>query len=511
MAKVVRIVPELVRRASRLGCRVEVALVRAASVSRRGRAMALRHAWIRAGTRRAQEAGIMDTLVCNDSRDATNARAATDARDATDAGAARVRVVAGEDVWLEAEAVEQLGRVAALPGCVRAVGMPDLHPGPGIPIGAAFAFDGVVRPGLVGGDAGCGARLWALGRCKLGGDALERRVRAVLCRPALEDADPAALFDAVWREGARGLAGVTGVPDTLAALAAGDEQDAAAQGAGEQDAAVQGDAVDVPEELDRAALGRALGTIGSGNHFAEVSRVERVVDAGAASRLGLDGRSVCVLVHSGSRGLGRDLAARWGEAALAAGSADAARYLGELAGALRFARTNRLVIGWRLLAALGAANPGRLSGVIDVTHNTVVHEPIDDGDAGGPGVARAWVHRKGCAPAHIDQPTLILGSRGTPSWIALGTGQRATLCSVAHGAGRRMTRAEAQAKLRHRYRRQELGRTATGGRIICDRTELLYEEHPDAYKPIEPVMASLEAAGLARRVAALLPLLTVKQ
>jgi release factor H-coupled RctB family protein len=439
----------------------------------------------------------MDTLVCND------AGAATEAGASMNAGAARVRVVAGEDVWLEAEAVDQLGRVAALPGCLRAVGMPDLHPGPGIPIGAAFAFDGVVRPHLVGGDAGCGVRLWVLGRCKLGGDALERRVRAVLDRPALEDADPAALFDAVWREGARGLARVAGVPDTLAALAAADGEDA-----GED----TGDVVDVPATLDRAALGRALGTIGSGNHFAEVSRVERVVDAEAASRLGLDGRSVCVLVHSGSRGLGRDLAARWGEAALAAGSADAARYLGELAGALRFARANRLIIGWRLLTALGAASAGRLSGGIDVTHNTVAHEPIEDGGAAGAaGAIGAWVHRKGCAPAHRDQPTLILGSRGAPSWIALGTGQRATLCSVAHGAGRRMTRAEAQAKLRYRYRRQELGRTAAGGRVICDRTELLYEEHPDAYKPIEPVMASLEAAGLARRVAALVPLLTVKQ
>jgi release factor H-coupled RctB family protein len=405
---------------------------------------------------------------------------------------ARVRVVAGEDVWLETEALEQLARVAALPGCVRAVGMPDLHPGPGIPIGAAFAFDGVVRPALVGGDAGCGARLWVLGRCKLGGDALERRVRAVLDRPALDDVDPAVLFDAVWREGARGLARVPGVPETLAELAAAEAEDASS-------------VVDVPAELDRAALGRALGTIGSGNHFAEVSRVERVVDAQAAERLGLDGRSVCVLVHSGSRGLGRDLAARWGEAVLAAGSAEAACYLGELGGALRFARANRLVIGWRLLSALGAASLGRVSGGVDVTHNTVVPEVVD---AGGEPV---WVHRKGCAPAHLDQPTLILGSRGTPSWIALGAGQRATLCSVAHGAGRRMTRTEAQAKLRHRYRRQELGRTAAGGRVICDRTELLYEEHPDAYKPIEPVMASLEAGGLARRVAALLPMLTVKQ
>lgn len=425
-----------------------------------------------------------------------NLSISNDSVDAPRGGAERVRVVASEAVWLEAEAVEQLARVAALPGCVRAVGMPDLHPGPGIPIGAAFAFDGVVRPGLVGSDAGCGARLWALGRSKLGGDALERRVRQALERPALADADPAALFDAVWQRGARGLAEVPGVPDSLAVLAAQDGDGGAPEPAS-----------DVPAALDRAALGRALGTIGSGNHFAEVSRVERVVDGQAASRLGLDGRSVCVLVHSGSRGLGRELAARWGEAALAAGGADAARYLGELAGALRFARANRLVIGWRLLSALGAAHPGRVSGSIDVTHNTVVREPVaDGGDA-----AWAWVHRKGCAPAHRDALTLILGSRGAPSWLALGAGQRATLCSVAHGAGRRMTRSEAQAKLRHRYRRHELGRTAAGGRVICDRTELLYEEHPDAYKPIEPVMASLEAAGLARRVAALVPLLTVKQ
>jgi release factor H-coupled RctB family protein len=472
---------QVVRRAPGREACIEAALVQVASSALLARGNALHLARMSGGTARAEEAGIMDTLLVDD------------VSCAAPAPSGRVRVVAGEEVWLETEALEQLARVAALPGCVRAVGMPDLHPGPGIPIGAVFAFDGVVRPALVGSDAGCGARLWVLGRCKLGGDALERRVRAVLCRAALEDVDPAALFDAVWRAGARGIAGVAGVPESLAALAAAEDEDAV-------------DVVGVPAELDRAALGRALGTIGSGNHFAEVSRVERVVDAQAAARLGLDGRSVCVLVHSGSRGLGRDLAARWGEAVLAAGSAEAHRYLGELGSALRFARANRLIIGWRLLSALGAASPGRVSGGVDVTHNTVVPEPIDAGDG-----APAWVHRKGCAPAHLDQPTLILGSRGTPSWIALGAGQRETLCSVAHGAGRRMTRSEAQAKLRHKYRRQELGRTAAGGRVICDRTELLYEEHPDAYKPIEPVMASLEAGGLARRVAALLPLLTVKQ
>lgn len=418
----------------------------------------------------------------------------------------RAHVIAGEDVWLEAEAVDQLRRVAALPGCVRAVGMPDLHPGPGVPIGAAFAFADHVRPALVGSDAGCGARLMVLERCKLGSDALERRVRAAWDAPALADVDPAALLDAVWRDGARGLARVPGVPASLAALAAAeDELEAWAAPAV------------VPDGFDRVALGRALGTIGGGNHFAEVSRVERVVDAGAASRLGLDRRALCVLVHSGSRGLGRALAASYGDPVLRADSPEGIRYLSELGGALRFARANRLIIAWRLLAALGAARPGRVVATVDVTHNAVTRELVDDGAGAaagrnaGPAPVHAWVHRKGCAPAHRDQTTLILGSRGAPSWVAVGAGQRQALCSVAHGAGRRMTRAEARDKLRHRHRRKTLARTEHGGRVICDRTELLYEEHPDAYKPMEPVMASLEAAGLARRVAALLPLITVKQ
>ena len=87
-------------------------------------------------------------------------------------------LMSGPDVWIEGEALEQLSRIASLPGCSQAVGLPDIHPGPGIPIGAAFAFDGVVRPGLVGADAGCGVRLTALPKLKARGDQLERRIRS---------------------------------------------------------------------------------------------------------------------------------------------------------------------------------------------------------------------------------------------------------------------------------------------------------------------------------------------
>jgi release factor H-coupled RctB family protein len=92
-----------------------------------------------------------------------------------------------------------------------------------------------------------------------------------------------------------------------------------------------------------------------------------------------------------------------------------------------------------------------------------------------------------------------------------GFGTEAGLCCVAHGAGRRMARSEAYAKLRARHTRASLQRSALGARVICDDTTLMYEEHPDAYKPIEPIIESLEQAGSARRLAALVPLVTIKR
>jgi len=141
-----------------------------------------------------------------------------------------------------------------------------------------------------------------------------------------------------------------------------------------------------------------------------------------------------------------------------------------------------------------------VQGAIDLVHNAVV--PADGG---------CWLHRKGAAPAGDGEITVVLGSRGTPSWVMRGAGSERGLCSVAHGAGRRMGRSEAVAKLRDRLSRKGLRRTALGGRVLCDRTELLYAEHPMAYKDIGSVVAAIEAEGLATPVAALHPRVTVKR
>lgn len=400
---------------------------------------------------------------------------------------AHARVIANPDVWMEGDGVAQFARTAGLPGCVRAVAMPDLHVGKGS-VGAVFATAARVYPHLLGGDVGCGVRLFATNEDARHRDAIERRVRKAWDDEPLAGCDADAVFAAAWNLGVRGLAGLDDAPDALRALALGEPS----SGLG-----APGDA---------RALGpgheAALGTIGGGNHFVEIARVDEVRDVAAAEALGLERGCLVVVAHSGSRGLGTALARRHGNATLeGAESIDA--YLADVAGACRFAQVNRFLLGYRMLRALGAARTSRVSGGFDVTHNDVRLESV--------GGAPAWVHRKGAAPAHAGQPTIMLGSRGAPSWVLTGTGSEDGLRSVAHGAGRRMGRAEALSKLKGKYKRSELQTTKLGGRVVCDDADLLYEEHPDAYKPVEPVVASLIDAGLATAVASLVPVVTVKR
>lgn len=394
-------------------------------------------------------------------------------------------LISSPDVWMEGSATLQLARAADHPACLRAVGMPDLHAGQHGPIGVAIAFSDGPHPPLIGGDAGCGARILGLPGLRSGGlDALERRAREVLDEPIF-DGDPAQLLAAAWTGGPRALIDLDGVPSGLQEIAAMDPVDEDPPSA------------PVPE----GDFGLSLGTVGGGNHFMEVSEVEAVQDKALARSAGLQAGGLAVLAHSGSRGLGKVLADRWPQGPLTGEALTA--WLGELAGAVRYARTNRLLLVWKLLRALGAARPGKVGGGFDVVHNTVVRAVVGSQDA--------WLHRKGCAPAALGQLTVVLGSRGARSWVMEGAGSEAALCSVAHGAGRKMTRSEARSKVGAHHSRASLVRTALGGRVICDDPALLYEEHPDAYKPIEPVVDALESHGAARRLLALRPILTVKR
>lgn len=360
------------------------------------------------------------------------------------------QLIASPETWIEGEALRQLAQTAALPGMRRAVGLPDLHPGTGYPIGAAFLSERIY-PALVGNDIGCGMALWSLDRA-------HRKFK----------------------------------PERAAERLQGLEQP------------WDGDLTEWRTEcgLESTAFDASLGTIGGGNHFAEVQAVADVRDPVALATLGIDPHQLLLLVHSGSRGLGeavlRAVIDQQGHQGLDPTSAEATEYLRQHDQALRWAEVNRRLIAHRVMAALNATGARRL----DIGHNLV--QPLD-----GQG-ERLWLHRKGAAPADRG-PVVIPGSRGTWSYLVQPRADSDhSLRSLAHGAGRKWKRGEARSRLSRQQRPEDLMTTALGGWLICEDRELLYDEAPENYKAIDRVVADLVEAGLIDVIATLRPVLTYK-
>lgn len=243
----------------------------------------------------------------------------------------------------------------------------------------------------------------------------------------------------------------------------------------------------------------AMGTIGGGNHFAEFCEVEPVEGGPGAP----DRERVHILVHSGSRGMGdallrRALGAMDGRRGLDPGSEPGLAYIAGIEEAQAWAKRNRTAIARRCVAALGAKDSVRL--LVDTVHNGLERYEADS----------LFVHRKGAAKADAGL-VAIAGSRGSYSYLVepLDPGAE-TLWSLAHGAGRKWSRGDAKAKLKDRYDRESIHYTRMGSRVFCRDRAILFEEAPEAYKDIERVVADLARFGLARVVARLKPLLTVK-
>jgi len=378
-----------------------------------------------------------------------------------------VRLVASGRNWIEGDAIEQLKHVSRLPNMAEVVGLPDLHPGRGYPIGAACLSPDTLYPALVGNDIGCGMALYAT-------DAAARKVKHDKWEKALRQ--KAFIDQADWSdEGSRRLA------DKV-------EQ----QGAG------------IEENMDGALLqscAHSFGTIGGGNHFAEFQSVKTIHDAALFEEQGLSRGIVYLLVHSGSRGLGQKILRghvdQYGHAGLDVTTAAAAHYLSRHNLALRWAEVNRELIAARICAALGLD----ARQVLDINHNLV--EPYTAAAQSG------WLHRKGVTPA--DQGMVMIpGSRGSASYLVQPLPSPLSLSSLAHGAGRKWVRTECAGRLKSKYQLRELQRTALGSRVICDDKALMYEEAPEAYKSIDIVVSDLVDAGLCRLIAEFVPVMTYK-
>jgi release factor H-coupled RctB family protein len=362
-----------------------------------------------------------------------------------------VRLFASAQSWMEGEAVRQLYATAKLEGIRRAVGFPDLHPGKDAPVGATFVSQDVIYPHVIGGDIGCGMGLFQT-------DLVQRDAKL--------DRWAKTYFHLEYPWDGE-------VGEVLAR-----------------------------HELESTDFDSALGTIGGGNHFAEVQAIEEVLDEAVFQSLGLGEQQLVLLVHSGSRGLGdailRSHTEEHGGHGVGAESAAAQEYLRGHDFAARWARTNRELIACRFAAMLGAdAAP-----LWDGCHNSITRR-----EHGGETV---WLHRKGTVAAE-GEFVVIPGSRGSLSYLVKPTGDGVSHAwSLAHGAGRKWSRSNARLRMRERFGRQQLLQTALGGRVICEERDLLYEEAPAAYKNIEAVVQDLVAARLVSVVATFRPLLTYK-
>ncbi|HVP15305.1 MAG TPA: RtcB family protein [Terriglobales bacterium] len=436
--------------------------------------------------------------------------------------------------------VDQVRNAATMPGILEAsIALPDAHWGYGLPVGGVVAFDpheGVVSPGAVGYDIGCGVRLM---RTRLTRDDLMPRIerladalyREVPCgvgstgRVRL----PGKELDRVLREGARWPVGQgMGTPSDLECCEEGGVLAEADPGA-----------------VSEGARGRGrdqLGTLGSGNHFLEVQEVDEIRDEEAARAYGLERGMVTVMIHCGSRGLGhqvctdhvRDVARKlggWGislpDRQLACAplrTGEATAYLGAMRAAANFAWANRQVIADEVRHAfeqtLGRGREALgLTLVYDVAHNIAKFETHQVGERR----VRGLVHRKGATrafpPGHPDvpqpyrdagQPVLVPGDMGRYSYVLAGRpGSMAhAFGSTCHGAGRRMSRTQAVRETKGRDLVAELN--AAGIAVRYEGRDTLREETSEAYKDVADVVRVCEGADLAKIVARLRPFLVVK-
>jgi tRNA-splicing ligase RtcB len=440
----------------------------------------------------------------------------------------------------EDRSLEQAVNSATLPGLVGYVAvMPDMHQGYGFPIGGVAATrypDGVISPGGIGYDINCGVRL--LGS-KIKVDEVADQIDDL--STALDQNCPSGVgtkghvrvsieeLDQVCRIGSRWALkkGFATDADLLRT-----EENGQLKGAD-------------PTRVSKRAKerGRAqIGTLGAGNHFIEVDVVDQIFDSKAAQAMGLEEGNLTVQIHCGSRGFGHQICSDYVKELQAAirrykidlpdrelvcaplDSPEGKSYLGAMRCAANYAFCNRQVLAHYARKAFEEVLAGRVKNwnlfqVYDIAHNMGKIEKHEiDGR-----MVEVCVHRKGATRAFgpgfkglppeyrsIGQPVLVPGSMGTASWVLVGTEEsmKRSFGSTCHGAGRTMSRKKAKKTVWGEDLRDEL--QSEGIHVRAGSMAGLAEEAPQAYKDVDAVVEVVSGAGIAKKVARLVPVAVVK-
>ena len=417
---------------------------------------------------------------------------------------------------------------------------PDFHPGKPVPVGVVADVEGAVLPHMIGNDIGCGMRMIVIegqGACEMPA-ALDGHLRHIYFQGGRDLALTGRNRHALLRDGLPGLfesfaGGRKGVLGKLDLAACWADLDRCADAGVFEAADVDPDFEHYAARDDDFRHDAMLGSIGGGNHFVEIGRVDRIADAAFAAALGIGADALTVVVHSGSLDFGQRIGSATREKLqalkgkrldlrLLSREADAELYrrfeTGQ-ANAVNAAFANRFFIAVEAVEALSRALGRELSfrTIYDAPHNAIWI-----------GRERA-LHRKGACPARgpgalagerlrwFGEPVILPGSMGDGSWLLTGTGSTEMLESSAHGAGRRLSRQEARhapdtlAKLRV-VGPVDLDSVAIRARpdVASEAKARLMEEAPSAYRPIDDVVDAMFDAGMVRRAVRIRPMLTVK-
>jgi tRNA-splicing ligase RtcB len=434
------------------------------------------------------------------------------------------------------QTLEQVANVATLPGLVgHSLAMPDAHQGYGFCIGGVAAADmesGVVSAGGVGFDINCGVRL------------LTSPFSESQLRPKLEP-----LVHQIFRDvpSGTGRTGLVNLPKAeLDKVLQQGARWAAENGYGFKDDLQHIEEYGTIPDADPGLVSHRakergkdqVGTLGSGNHFIEIQVVTKVFDEEIAKAFGLQKDQIVVLIHTGSRGLGHQVCTDYLEvmqeamrryqiqvvdrqlACVPVKSKEGQDYLRAMAAAANFAFANRqLITHWTRQAFQRIMGNGDLKIVYDVCHNIA---KVEDHKVNG-GRKKVLVHRKGATRAFpkghpdlprsyqdVGQPVLIPGSMGTCSYVLVGTEQamEETFGSSCHGAGRAKSRHAAKKEISAEQLIKDL--KDKGIFVRGASRSGLTEENPNAYKDVSLVVEVVHEAGIAKKVAKLVPIGVMK-
>jgi len=450
-------------------------------------------------------------------------------------------IFASEAIKLEPDAVRQLSDAASLPPAKKVLATADIHVGFGIPIGAVLGLDNAIMPAAVGYDINCGMRLLRTPFTR--GDIDTDKIAISIARDIPLGEGRANLpldkagIEAVINNGAASIPTLAGRTKHQAWEAFDPLEFAEDLKRIEENGKMPADLATVPSAAIHKGSGQ-LGTLGGGNHFIEIQYVQKIFDPDLAKTFGLFENQIVVMIHSGSRRFGYEVADQYMSTAarrpemadrrkmlsyLPTDSDAGKNYITAMGAAANFAFTNRHIMALLVRRCFNRMfGPTPLKMVYDVAHNMAKFE-----DHNG---RRLWVHRKGATRAFghtrmtgtvfakTGQPIITPGSMGTASFLLIGTGNSdESLCSVNHGAGRVMSRTAALGKARRgriitpaKISDDQFKRSMEGIKLIAGNRHKIKEEAPDAYKDIDEVVRIVVECGWAKAVARMVPLAVLK-